>query len=465
MRVASMTTGRQGGAAIRFLLAVVAAGAVYLGGLQGTANDPVRWLHPIPPDDKATLERLAAALPEELQRTMLQSLLAQLDEGGRNQAVRKLAELAGERYPQLRHAVAGAIGRKALALGRQPGQVKAALTLAQAACDMVDDDPRPRDVLRQLHEKAGNNDEAVKALAEAERLRANYPDVTGTNHAIGVGAPLGAFVLTWIAFGIAGGPRRSGVVHGIPTPPPRMAPAGPETIAALAAPSAAEVAAAVSRAEAASAAGPVGPGPVGGPGKITQVLGAEERLEQAKLLLEEGQFEDAQVVFTKAVEINPALSKKVASLCVVAGKRLYDQGNTDMAERAFSAAAAFDENDIRAQTYLANCMVKRGDFDRAVEHYLHVCSIDPQGAIGFYNLGICYEKTQEVDSAIKAFNHALSLDPKMANCHFYLAKIHEGQHNRDHAIHHWKACLEMAPGTPQAQRAEQRLAKLAQSKP
>jgi tetratricopeptide (TPR) repeat protein len=180
------------------------------------------------------------------------------------------------------------------------------------------------------------------------------------------------------------------------------------------------------------------------------------------LLLEEGQWDDALPVLRKAIELNPALSKKVASLCVVSGKRLLDRGNSEDAERSFRAAADFDPNDIRSHTYLANCMVKRGHFEKAVEHYLHVCSIEPHGAIGFYNLAICYQKTTQMENAIKGFEHALALDPKMANAHFYLAKIYEGQKKREPAIKHWQACLKIAPGTPQAQRAQQRLTALTQ---
>lgn len=449
---------------LRVGLSLLALTLIYLLVIRGSANDPLAWFRQLPDNDPIALDVLRSGLEEELNRKLLDDYIRMLRGEDPNKAVRKLNEFVIGRFPELRYAVAGSLARRGEELLNHPGKEQIAINLAQSATAMAEDDWRPWSSLSKIYGQMGKSDQAREAEERSRDLLLEHPVVRAHNYAIGALAPFFTVAAIWFLVGYVSRPQfRSRV----PLPP------GPETQQALAAPRPppseifrpAPTPETTSPPPASAPPPDPGEGPTSGPGQITKVLGAEERLEQAMLLLEEGQWEDALPVLHKAVQLNPALTKKVAALCVVSGKRLYDQSKTEEAERAFQTAADFDPNDIRAHTYLANCMVKRGDYARAVEHYLHVCSLEPQGAIGFYNLGICYEKTKQMDNAIKGFQHALTLDPKMANAHFYLAKIFEGLKKREDAIRHWKACLDIAPGTPQAQRAEQRLAALVKQPP
>lgn len=437
---------------IRLFVAGLVAVLFYGGVLHGTASDFVVWLSPLPSNDTVAFAKTQAQLEGELNGRLLGEHLALLDAPDTvNRGIRQINQLVSDALPAHAVAVAGELSRRALArIQEDAGRADEAVAIAQAATALAPNDWRAWRDLSDVYRTAGQGEEARKLEGRVNTLRSRHPDVEPHHYAAGAGLPLLIMVVAYVAIGLGSGKdtgpaARTTEIRSVAVPEAGGSHAG--LAASLDA----------SRASAAARAGTVGPGAPSGQGKITQVLGAEQRLEQAALLLEEGQWEDAVPVFHKAVQMNPALTKKVAALCVVTGKKLYDQGSLDTAERAFSLAADHDPSDIRAHTYLANCKVKQGDFQAATEHYLHVCSIDPQGAVGFYNLGICYEKTKDLASAVKAFEHTLTLDPKMANAHFYLGKIHEARGEVDQAREHWRSCSELAPGTPQGDRAKARL--------
>lgn len=428
------------------LVAVIFYGLV----LYGTAADFVVWLSPLPPNDAAALASAQEALAGDLNGRLLGEHLALLDNPDSvNRGIRQLNQLISDALPQHAVAVAGELSRRALArIQGDRARAEEAIAMAQAATALAPNDWRAWRDLSEVYRTASRTEEARELDGRIAMLRRRHPDVDPKHYAAGAGLPLLVMGVAYALLGMMMGRREPG---------PAARTTEIRSVPVQGSGSSLEAALEAARSNAARAAGPVGPGPAPTGGKITQVLGAEERLDQAALLLEEGQWEDAVPVFHKAIQMNPALTKKVAALCVVTGKKLYDQGNLDTAEKAFGLAAEHDPSDIRAHTYLANCKVKQGDFPAATEHYLHVCSIDPQGAVGFYNLGICYEKTKDLGSAIKAFQHTLTLDPKMANAHFYLGKIHEARGEVDQAKEHWRSCAELAPGTPQGDRAKARL--------
>jgi len=191
-------------------------------------------------------------------------------------------------------------------------------------------------------------------------------------------------------------------------------------------------------------------------GSITKVLTAEERLDQVKLLFEEGLYEDSYEIFRKAASLNPAVSKKVAKMCLEEGIRLYELESLQKAAELFEVSLQHDPHSLHGHTYLANCCIKLDRFDKAVEHYLAVVRINPDNATGYYNLGICYHKTGDVQNALRAFDVSTQKE-ELPNAHFYLAKIHESMGNKVAAIKHWKRCHELAPDTPQGTRAQERL--------
>jgi len=194
-------------------------------------------------------------------------------------------------------------------------------------------------------------------------------------------------------------------------------------------------------------------------GSITKVLTAEDRLQQAVLLMEENQFDDAFEIFRKAVALNPGVSATVSKMSLDHGILRYNQNELEIAARLFEVALQHTPHDLHCHTYLANCCIKLNLYDKAVHHYLNVVRINPENATGYYNLGICYHKTGDLEHAMRSFEVATEKE-SMPNAHFYLAKLNEETGEKDKATKHWKRCAELAPDTPQGKRAIERLSQL-----
>lgn len=194
-------------------------------------------------------------------------------------------------------------------------------------------------------------------------------------------------------------------------------------------------------------------------GSITKVLTAEDRLQQAMLLMEEDMFDDAFEIFRKAAALNPGVSTTISQMCLEQGIVLYDQQKLKRAAKLFEIALQHTPHDLHCHTYLANCCIKLNLFDKAVGHYLNVVRINPDHATGYYNLGICYHKTGDTEHAIRSFEVAAEKE-ELPNAHFYLAKLNEATGDSAKAVVHWKKCAELAPDTPQGKRALERLEQL-----
>lgn len=421
----------------RVALAVLGAVAAYFLLVFHSPADPIHWGNRIPDNDAEILEIMKESIPTDLDRKLFEDHITKLDRAEYGAGARKLHEFVMTRYPHMTYVVAGVLIRRSGKL-LQEGKIADAEVLARGAATIAERDFRAWEALLAAQRAAGDAPGAVQSEKRMKDLRVRFPYPSGADYALGIGAPLLAGLFFWL---VAPRVLPGGGGAGATTPA-----GGPTTMVGVAAPK-------IDTAGADAESGATGQ-------TITRVLGAEGRLDQAQLLLECGEFDAVLPVFKKTVELNPASSKKIATICIEEGRKHYEAGNLPSALRCFQLAIDHEPTDIRAQTFLANCMVKQGNFQAAVEHYLEVCSIDPQGAIGFYNLGICYEKTAQHDSAVKAFEHALRLDPKMANAHYYLAKVHETSGNGPKAVEHWRQVATMLPNTPQAQKAQERIAAL-----
>lgn len=414
--------------AFRATLAAIGAGIFYFLLLSGGIADPMLWGNKLPPNDAATLDAQRKGFSEDIHRKLLDEHLRLLEEGDVRVAARKISEFT-KLFPVMRPTLAGALLRRAeRALGAKDLEV--AKLLVEAAINLDPEDPRPLALQLEVRRAAGETDLAEAQKSYAAR-KARYPEPKPQHLAIGILGPLLSAALIWLASGAA---RKAS-----PPPSPRLS-------AALAALAAAEE--------------PVDQSGTGDRRIITKVLSAEDRLEQAKLLVEEGAWDAALPIFRKAVQLNPAVTKKVTGLCLAAGKTLYDRQNLEHAQQAFQLAVEYDPDEVRAQTYLGHCYAKGGDFAAAVDPYLHVCSITPDDPVGFYNLGICYEKSGQSDQAQKAFERSLQLKPDLAQAHYYMARLAEATKDKPQAINHWRMVRDRMPGTPQAMRANERLAAL-----
>ncbi len=194
---------------------------------------------------------------------------------------------------------------------------------------------------------------------------------------------------------------------------------------------------------------------------ITAILSADAFLRDVQQAFDNKDYEKGVDYCAKAVEINPTNSGKAAAICLAEGIRLYEIGDHDNARELLEVSLHFEPHVLEAHTCLGNTYIKLGDFERARSQYEKVIEVDPRNGEAYYTLGVCYQKVNDIPRAKRSFQVAVQLKDH-PNSHFYLAKLLEGEKDYATAVVHWTRFVELAPGSPQAEAARQRIQKLVQ---
>jgi len=103
--------------------------------------------------------------------------------------------------------------------------------------------------------------------------------------------------------------------------------------------------------------------------------------QMARQLAEQGQLDKAQVMLEGLVTLDPQNPYLYTCLGCVYMQRKMDKA----AFTAFSAALAFNPNDIVAHTYVGEIALEHGDVDAAVKHFQKAVELDPEGRDPYAN--------------------------------------------------------------------------------
>jgi tetratricopeptide (TPR) repeat protein len=110
---------------------------------------------------------------------------------------------------------------------------------------------------------------------------------------------------------------------------------------------------------------------------------------------------------------------------------------------------------------LAELLYRSGDITAARERYFMALELDANLVEARANLGCVLAELGQAELAVAAFEGTLEQYADYADVHFHLARALEdlGQTNR--AIEHWRQFLQLAPASPWADEAAERLGQLA----
>jgi tetratricopeptide (TPR) repeat protein len=106
---------------------------------------------------------------------------------------------------------------------------------------------------------------------------------------------------------------------------------------------------------------------------------------------------------------------------------------------------------------LAELLYRSGDLGAARERYYNAIEIDEDFVEARVNLGCVLSETGQVDLAIAAFQGALSRDDQYPDVHYHLARSLDELGNVDRATRHWLRFVQLAPHSPWAEEALERL--------
>lgn len=114
---------------------------------------------------------------------------------------------------------------------------------------------------------------------------------------------------------------------------------------------------------------------------------------------------------------------------------------------------------LRAQVcfQLAELLYRTNDYTAARERYYMAIELDENYVEARANLGCVLIDTGELDLAIAALLGALKYHPDYPDAHYHLARTLDELGRHEEAVDHWRAFLVLAPDSPWAQQARDRL--------
>jgi tetratricopeptide (TPR) repeat protein len=130
------------------------------------------------------------------------------------------------------------------------------------------------------------------------------------------------------------------------------------------------------------------------------------------------------------------------------------------------AAAERSPADAAPRVELANLYFDSERFADAIKWYEDALRIDPRNPNASTDLGITYYYTNQVDRALAQFDKSLDVDPMHTKTLLNMGFVRAyGKQDLDGAAKAWQRVVEIAPATPEGQRAKQALEALRSAHP
>ena len=148
------------------------------------------------------------------------------------------------------------------------------------------------------------------------------------------------------------------------------------------------------------------------------------------------------------VRLTAALEKKSASFSEPYVKLAMAQasiGELDKAQISLRHALKIDPNSAIGHFNLAEVMRRQGNIAAAAEQYRQTLAIDPNYSKAHQGLGLI--KQQQGRQAVKSFQQALRSDPLFAEAHISLGRIYLRQGEAWKAAEHFRKALQIEPAS------------------
>lgn len=164
--------------------------------------------------------------------------------------------------------------------------------------------------------------------------------------------------------------------------------------------------------------------------------------------------EDAALASAVSGEDQPGPSPHDLAAAAAA---LEDQGHLAEAAEMYRAAMAAGGPTPELCFQLAEVLYRLGDLGGARERYFMAIELDEDYVEARANLGCVLAETGQPELALAAFQGALAYHPQYADVHYHRARLLDHLGRRQEAEASWRAFLELAPDSPWADHARNRL--------
>jgi tetratricopeptide (TPR) repeat protein len=137
---------------------------------------------------------------------------------------------------------------------------------------------------------------------------------------------------------------------------------------------------------------------------------------------------------------------------------LEESGRRDQAIEAYRAILVSGEFSAEDNFFLAELLYRQGDLAAARERYYVAIELDEDYVEARANLGCVLMEEGNWPLAEAALHGALEFHPDYAEAHYHLARLLDRAGRHGEALAHWEAFLDLAPASPWADEAHDRVA-------
>jgi tetratricopeptide (TPR) repeat protein len=192
---------------------------------------------------------------------------------------------------------------------------------------------------------------------------------------------------------------------------------------------------------------PLGMGESGG--------GAGGKLSEANQLLEQKQYAQAIAKYEEIITVEPTLYQINYNI----GVAQREMGELDKARASFQKVLDQEPNHLGSLVGMGDVLVEQKKLDEAVTFFEKAIEGTTDSVIPF-NVAEIYFNQGNTPKAIEYYQVASTRRPDWPEPHLKMAYAHLNAGNIDAAIASFQKVVEIAPGSPQAQMAEQALGSL-----
>ncbi|WP_442484026.1 tetratricopeptide repeat protein [Aeoliella sp. SH292] len=143
--------------------------------------------------------------------------------------------------------------------------------------------------------------------------------------------------------------------------------------------------------------------------------------------------------------------------CRDAAMDLADRGELTAALELYRGVLLSGEADPEDHFLVADLLYQLGDLTAARERYFMAIELDEEYDEARVNLGCVLLEQGDMKNAAEAFRGALEANPQLADAHYHLASTLDRLGYAEQARDHWQRFLHLAPESPWAEEAHERL--------
>jgi tetratricopeptide (TPR) repeat protein len=175
----------------------------------------------------------------------------------------------------------------------------------------------------------------------------------------------------------------------------------------------------------------------------------QECLEEAKIVIKQGQFKRGAALLKKA-NTAPVGKTEMWQAWTDLGQACFEAGQSSQVEESFLEALKYDPDELASQFNAALGYQLNQKYDLALATYLKANKIDPKHPKVWCNLGVLYFQTDQYPQAESALRFATMASPEYARAWDNLAAALGAQDKLDEALIACKRAVELRSEYPEA---------------